>query len=220
MLAIADRPRERLLAYGGELVTVEELIAILLGTGTARHSAVEIAAALVAHCGGLIQLSRASPHELARVPGVGGARAARLAAAFHLGRRAMRARFAGADTMDNAADVFARLEPRLSGLAQEVFVALALDVRNAVIEEIEVARGSLTHVGVHPREVFRPLIRAAAAAVIVAHNHPSGDPRPSPADIDLTDRLRKVGELVEIPLLDHVILGHHDYWSMADRSWG
>jgi DNA repair protein RadC len=119
----------------------------------------------------------------------------------------------------SAVDVFERLHPRIAGLVQEVFVVLALDVRNVVLEEIEVARGCLTGVEVHPREVFRPLIRCAAASAIVAHNHPSGDPRPSPEDVALTARLRNVGELVGIPLLDHVIVTAGGFESMADRGW-
>jgi len=206
--------RQQLAAYGDEHMGAEELVALIVG-GTSRHPAQTVARALIAHTGGLAQLARASTHELVGVPGVGPAAAARLAAAFCLARRTARAT-AAAGGIASAADVHARLAPRLAGLAQEVFVALALDVRNAVLAEIEIARGCLTGVEVHPREVFRPLIRIGAAAAVVAHNHPSGDPAPSDADIALTERLRQVGELVGIPLFDHVVIAQHRYVSVAD----
>jgi DNA repair protein RadC len=208
-----EAPRERLLAAGADRLALEDLLAVVLGTRTP-----DIARALLDHCGTLGDLARASPRELAAVHGVGTARATRLAAAFQLGRRAVEARGFGR-ALDHAEDVFERLRPRLAGLPQEVFVALALDARNAVIEEIEIARGCLTSVEVHPREVFRPLIRASAAFVVVAHNHPSGDPTPSEQDVELTGRLRQVGELVGIPLLDHVIVGASDFVSFAERMW-
>lgn len=192
----------------------EQLVAVVLGTrGTG------LARALIEHCGDLGDLARAMPRELTAVCGVGEARAARLSAAFQLGRRALELPVVGAGALAGAADAFARLQPRFAGVRQELFIALALDVRNMVLAEIEVARGCLTGVEVHPREVFRPLIRVSAAAVVVSHNHPSGDPRPSPEDLALTDRLRKVGELVGIPVLDHVIVAGPEYVSLAERFW-
>lgn len=212
---MSERPRERLLVHGGEPLSTEELIALVLGTGTRGRSAVEVARALLGHAGGLVDLSRASPRELAAVPGVGVARAARLVAAFHLGRRAL-ATPGLAPVLRQAADVFRHLQPRLRGMVQEVFWVLALDARNNVITEIEVARGSLTAVDVHPREVFRPLVRQAAAAAVVAHNHPSGNPQPSEDDLYLTRRLRRAGDLLGIPILDHVVIGAEGYVSLAE----
>ena len=201
--------------HGGEPLSTEELIALVLGTGRRGHSAVEVARALLGHAGGLNNLSRASPRELEAVPGVGLARASRLVAAFHLGRRAL-AKPGEAPVMLQAADVFRYLRPRLGGMVQEVFCVLALDARNNLIAEIEVARGTLTAVEVHPREVFRPLVRQAAAAAVVAHNHPSGDPRPSEEDLELTARLRRAGDLLGIPILDHVVIGAEGYVSLAE----
>ena len=109
-----------------------------------------------------------------------------------------------------------RVRARLAGVPQELFLALAVDARNGLIDEVEVARGHLTSVEVHPREVFRPLIRAAAAAAVVVHNHPSGDPTPSSEDLVLTRRLRAVGELVGIPILDHVIVAGDQFRSIAE----
>jgi len=168
--------------------------------------------------GSLARLARTSAHELARQCGVGDAQGARVVAAFELGRRAVYAGVVRQPAVSCAADVFARLQPRLAGLEQEVFVALALDVRHQIREEIEVSRGTLTGVDVHPREVFRPLVRQGAAAVVVAHNHPSGDPTPSPEDLVLTERLRKVGDLLGIPLLDHLIVAGDRYCSLAEHS--
>jgi len=162
----------------------EELIALILGTGARGMSALEVARSLLMETGGLTDLSRASPRELACVHGIGTARAARLVAAFELGKRAM-------------ADPVERVVLR-------------------EVDEIEVARGSLTGVEVHPREVFRSLIRQAAAAAVVAHNHPSGDSQPSPDDIALTRRLRLAGEILGIPILDHVVIGRDDFTSVAD----
>jgi DNA repair protein RadC len=215
---VPDRPRERLLAYGSDRMTTTELLALLLGTGIRGRSALAMANQLIATVGGLARLAQAAPRELIAIPGIGAAQATRIAAAFQLSRRALEGAMAAAPVVCSAADVYERLRPRLVGLDQEVFMVLALDSRHAVTDEIEVARGCVTHVEVHPREVFRPLIRQAAAAAVVAHNHPSGDPEPSIEDEALTYRLRAVGEIVGIPILDHVIIGASGYVSMADRG--
>ncbi|ACY12788.1 RadC family protein [Haliangium ochraceum] len=204
---IADLPRERFLAYGGERVSNAELLALILGTGTRGRNVLELAEHLLHALGGLPQLARAAPSELLEVPGIGAARASRVAATFHLGRRALEASAAAPVVVRNPRDLYERLRLRLRGLSQEVFLVIALDPRNVIIEEIEVARGCLTGVDVHPREVFRPLIRRGAAAAVVAHNHPSGDPAPSAEDIALTRRLCEAGDLLGIPLLDHLVLG-------------
>lgn len=195
----------------------EELIAIVLGTGTRGRTATDIARDVLTRTGGLVAMSRAGPRELAGVPGIGEARGARLAAAFHLGRRALSEPFPD-DVVRSPADVYAYLRPRTRGLAQEAFFVLALDARNSIVGDVEIARGSLTGVEVHPREVFRPLIRQAAAAAVVAHNHPSGDPSPSDCDLALTRRLRRAGDLLGIPLLDHVILGADGFTSLAEME--
>lgn len=204
------------MAYGVDRLANDELIALVLGTGTRGESATGVAQRLLADAGGLVGLARASVREMVQVGGIGAARAARIAAAFQLGRRAVDATAPPAPRIRGPEDVYYRLKPRMAGLNQEVFMVLPLDTRNTVLDEIEVARGCLTAVAVHPREVFRPLIRQCAAAAIVAHNHPSGSADPSPEDIDLTRRLRDVGDLVGIPLLDHVVIGCGDYTSIAE----
>jgi DNA repair protein RadC len=175
-----------------------------------------VARSLLAETGSLLELARAKPSELARVRGIGEARAARLVAAFQLGKRALADPWVARPVVRQPADVYRHLEPRLRGMTQEAFWVLALDARNGVMDEIEVARGSLTGVEVHPREVFRPLVRLAAAAGVVAHNHPSGDPEPSPDDIALTRRLRASGEILGIPILDHVVVGSDRFASVVE----
>lgn len=206
-MEILDLPRERFITHGGDRMTTAELLALILGTGTRGRSATAVAQQLLYSVGGIAKLARAEPRELVAIPGIGAARAARVAAAFHLSRRAMEASLAEARVLQSPADLFDRLRIRMSGLDQEIFLVIALDARNVVFDEIEVARGCLTSVEVHPREVFRPLIRQSAATAVVAHNHPSGDPTPSPDDVALTYRLREAGLLIGIPIIDHIIVG-------------
>ena len=212
-----DRPRERLLHDGVEHVTDAELVSLVLGTGTRRQPAGEVAAGLLHELGGLVALARASPHELMQTPGVGVAQAARLVAAVHLGRRAIERAVVRPQPIGSPEAVWQRLRPRLVGMTQEVFIVIAMNARGVVIEDYEIARGTLARVDVHPRDVFRMLIRVAAAFAIVAHNHPSGDATPSQQDIDLTYRLRDCGCLVGIPIVDHIIVTDHSYRSLNEH---
>lgn len=211
------RPREELIAYGAERISTLRLLAIVLGSGSKAQSVDELARVLLDSVGGVVALSQASPIELCTISGIGEALATRIVASFQLGRRVLEASLPSTALVRGPEDVYNRLRGRLANLSQEVFVVLALDVRGRIIDEIEIARGSLASVEVHPREVFRPLIRRSAFACVVAHNHPSGDPTPSPDDLLLTDRLQAVGSLVGIELLDHIIVASGGYRSMADR---
>jgi len=211
-----DRPRERLWQRGVQMIGDEELLAILLGSGMRARPAQTVAAELVHTTGGVVALSRASPRELALVRGVGTARATRVAAAFELGRRAVEHE-GRRELVRHAEDIYRLVAPRVAGLQQEVFIVLGLDIRNGLLDVVEVARGSAYAVEVHPREVFRPLIRMAAAAGVVVHNHPSGDPTPSPEDVALTRRLREVGGLLGIPIIDHVVVGEQGFRSVAEH---
>jgi DNA repair protein RadC len=213
------RPRERLAAVGAEHLTDAELLAIVLGSGTRRFAVTEVAERLLRAAGGLAGLSLAAELELRDQAGIGPVRAAVVLAALELGRRAAAARPARGQRLAGASDVWTYFRARLAPLRVEEFWAVALDVRHRVQGELCVARGSLTGVEVHPRDVFRPLIRAAAAAVIFCHNHPSGDPTPSRQDVELTARLRDVGELCGIPVVDHVVVGWEGYASLAERHW-
>jgi DNA repair protein RadC len=211
-----ERPRERFFSSGPDQVSDDELIALVLGTGTRGKSAVALAREVLDDSGGVSALGRALPQALAQHSGIGRARAARLAAAFALGRRALTRERNRDRPLFTARDVHELVWPRLAGVQQEVFMMIAIDARSAPVAEIEVSRGSLTGVEVHPREVFRPLIRVGAAAAIAVHNHPSGDPTPSDADVALTRRLVDAGALLGIPVLDHVIVASSGPVSVMD----
>jgi DNA repair protein RadC len=214
-----DRPRERLAARGPGALSDAELLAILLGTGRRGENVLELARNLLARLGGLPDIGHATESELRAQAGVGPARAAVIHAALELGRRAAGARPRRGRRLGAAAEVWSHYRARLALAPVEEFWALGLDVRHRLQIEICAARGSLTGVEVHPRDVFRPLIRSSAAAVIFCHNHPSGDPTPSRQDIDLTTRLREVGELCGISVLDHVVVAAEGFTSLAERGW-
>lgn len=210
-----ERPRERMLRTGTVTLGDKELLAIILGSGVRDHPALEVAGDLMRKTGGIAAISRASPRELAQINGIGSARATRIAAAFELGRRVVDL-VHHRQVISRPEDVYRILAPRLAGLTQELFVVVGVDVRNGLLDIVEVARGTIQSVEVHPREVFRPLIRMAAAGGVVVHNHPSGDPTPSPEDIDLTRRLQQVGQMIGIPIVDHVVIGHRAYCSICE----
>lgn len=211
----ADLPRERLWERGLHSMGDEELLALVLGVGTRERNARAIADEIVRSSGGMVAASRASPRELSTVHGVGVANAARIAAAFELGRRMVEAE-SRRDALTGADDVWRLLGPRLAGVQQEVFIAIGIDTRNHILEIVEVGRGTVCSVHVHPREVFRPMIRIAAAGIVLAHNHPSGDTRPSHEDIELTHRLCAAGDLLGLPIVDHVIITARGYRSMCE----
>jgi len=213
------RPRERLVACGAAQLSDQELLALVLGSGTSGRSAIDVASALLAASGDLAGIAQASLEELRAQRGIGVARASLIQAAMELGRRAVGERPKPGRRLTSASDVWSHLRARLAMSEVEEFWALALDVRHRIQSERCLARGSLTGVEVHPRDVFRPLIRAAAAAVIFCHNHPSGDPTPSRQDVELTTRLREVGELCGITVLDHVVVGWEGFASLAERNW-
>lgn len=213
------RPRERLVACGATQLSDQELLALVLGSGTAGRSAIDVAGALLAASGDLAGIAQASLEELRAQRGIGVARASLIQAAMEIGRRAVGERPKPGRRLASASDVWSHLRARLAMSEVEEFWALALDVRHRIQSERCLARGSLTGVEVHPRDVFRPLIRSAAAAVIFCHNHPSGDPTPSRQDVELTARLREVGELCGIAVLDHVVVGWEGFASLAERNW-
>ena len=217
-LAPEDRPRERLFARGPSCLSDAELLAILLGSGCRGQNVIEIAHDLLARVGDLRALAESAEAELCTSPGVGPARAATIQAALELGRRVTGIRPERGRYLGNSADVWTHYRARLGPSPVEEFWMLALDARHRLLFESCVARGSLTGVEVHPREVFRTLIRGSAASVLFCHNHPSGDPAPSRQDIELTTRLRQVGELCGISVLDHIIVARDGFVSLASRG--
>ncbi len=212
---VTERPRERCLRIGTVTLGDKDLLALLIGTGVRERPALEVAADLMRRAGGIAGISRASPRELAQINGIGSAGAARIAAAFELGRRVVDL-VHHRQSLARPEDVYRVLAPRFAGMTQELFIAVGVDVRNGLLDAVEVARGSLASVEVHPREVFRPLIRMAAAGGLLVHNHPSGDPTPSREDVELTRRLRQIGRTLGLPIVDHVIIGDRRYCSICE----
>lgn len=212
-----ERPRERFLALGPAALRTSELLAILASSGASGRSALEVAEALYDHFGrSLRRLGSAPGSQLMAVPGIGEARAVAIQAALELGRRAAQEERSDDDRVTTPRDVYRRFELRLRDLRQEEFHVLLLSTQNAVIREIMVTRGTLDASVVHPREVFAPALAEAAAAVILVHNHPSGDPTPSPADREVTRQLVEAGRVLGIPVRDHVVVGNGRYTSFLD----
>jgi DNA repair protein RadC len=215
----SERPRERLLSLGPEGMTETELLALVLGCSSSGSGGVlETARRLLHHMDGLAGLTNCGPGELMKIPGIGVARASALCATVELSRRLAASPLLRGAPIRDAEDVYKIVRGHLSGRGQEIFLALALDARHRVLVLREVARGSATGVEVHPREVFAPAVREGGAAVLVAHNHPSGDPEPSDEDAALTVRLGRAGEVLGIPLLDHIVVGTGSYVSLAERG--
>ena len=214
-----EGPRERLLARGPADLSTAQLLAVLLRTGgRPGQTALELSRALLAHFGGATELAHASPEELQAIPGLGPAGAAVITAALELGRRAYPGEPGRRRVFGSASDVAAYLIPKLAHLRKELFVALLLDGKNRLIRQVRISEGSLTSSVVHPREAFLPAVRASAAAVIFAHNHPSGDPTPSREDLSITEQLRQAGRILGISVLDHLIIGSGSYRSLAEEG--
>ena len=211
----AERPRERLYWNGPEALADAELLALQLGSGTRGRSAADLAREMLATYGSLAGVAAREAVELARVPGVGPAKAARLAAAFELGRR-LRARTPGVRVVLSApADVYAAFGPLMEDLPREVFRVALLDAQNGLLRDRVISQGTLSASLVHPREVFKPAILESAASVILLHNHPSGDPTPSREDVRLTRQLVECARLLELRVHDHVVIGRGRYVSLA-----
>ncbi|MEM7167296.1 MAG: DNA repair protein RadC [Planctomycetota bacterium] len=215
--SLAALPREKLLQDGASALSDRELLSVLIGTGSSQHSVYELARAVLQVVGGLRGLAAAAPSEVRCLDGLGEAKVARIFAALEIGRRIAHRPWRPGDEFVSSRQVFSHLRSRLRDEKRELFVALYLDARHRLICERVISCGSLVASIVHPREVFRPAIRVAAAAIICAHNHPSGDPRQSAEDLAITRRLHTVGRVVGIELLDHVIVGHDSYTSFVDR---
>ena len=215
----AERPRERLLAQGASSLSDAQLLAILLRVGRQRSSALQIGLEVLDRLNGLSGLAHCGIEELCAIPGVGTAKAAQLKAAIELGKRVLAAPLATGTKITSSRDLFHHYHPSLRDLRHEIFKVVLLDAKHAILRDATVSKGSLTLSIVHPREVFNLAVRESAAAVIFLHNHPSGDPTPSPEDRTLTSRLVAAGEVLGIRVLDHLIVGDGRYVSFADQGW-
>src|ERR671937_2812267 len=210
-----DRPRERLYFNGPTALADAELLALQLGSGTRGKDAVEVAREMLAAYGSLAGVAGREVNELARRPGVGRAKAARLAAAFELTRR-LRARTPGARmALSSPGDVYAAFAPLMEDLSREVFRVALLDAKNGLLRDVVISEGTLSASLVHPREVFKPAILASAASIILLHNHPSGDPTPSREDLRLTRQLVECSKLLDLRIHDHVVIGRERFVSLA-----
>lgn len=215
----AERPREKLLARGASSLSDAELLAIFLGSGLRGRDAVQTARALLQAHGPLRQLLDRSAHELMQLPGLGPARACKLAAALELGQRHLASDLERGTTLTDPAAAGRYFAQRLRPQPHEVFAALFLDTRHRALAFEELFRGTIDSAQVHPREVVRRALAHNAAAVIVGHNHPSGNPEPSAADRAVTVRLQQALELVQVRLLDHFVVGDGTPVSMAAHGW-
>ncbi|MDY6029808.1 MAG: DNA repair protein RadC [Acidaminococcaceae bacterium] len=214
-----DRPREKMLLRGASALTDAELIAVLLGTGTVSKSALAIGMEMTCNEGLYRKLARITEiRELMRVKGLGKAKAATVLAALEIGRRIATVGTLEKIRFSSPQDGADYLMPRLRYSEKEKFAVILLNTKNQIITSEIVSEGTLTASVVHPREVFYPAILRHAAAVVVAHNHPSGDPSPSAEDEDVTAMLGKAGSALGIPLLDHLIIGDGTYYSFREHG--
>ncbi|MFT4309342.1 MAG: RadC family protein [Candidatus Woesearchaeota archaeon] len=208
------RPREKLLREGVMSLSDTELLSIIINNGTRRENAVQIADKLISKYG-LNRLSNLSVKELKDVEGIGSAKACQIIALLEFNKR-YAVRKNKSRRISCSRDVYEHCSPRMSEHDKEYFIALLLDTKNKIIREETISIGTLNSSLVHPREVFKNAIKESANSIILVHNHPSGDPEPSEEDIEITRILMRAGELLNIKVLDHVIIGKEGYYSFSD----
>jgi DNA repair protein RadC len=213
-----ERPRERMAARGAAGLSSAELIGLLWGSGSRGRSAVDLAEDALGRHDGLTGLARATDVELESVPGIGAAKAAQLAAAFELGRRLLADWPAGRWTIRSARDVADRLVLQMGRLEREELRVVVLNTKNVVLRVATVYQGNVSSSLVRVGELYRDAVRLNATGLILVHNHPSGDPTPSPDDLHLTAEALAAGRLLDISLLDHLVVGHDAWVSLRDRG--
>lgn len=214
-----ERPRERLMKDGPETLSNQELLAIILRTGTKKESVLQLSYRIIQNFEGLKLLKDASIEELTSLNGVGTAKAVQLIAAMELGRRVSRLQLEERYTIRSPEDGANYVMEDMRFLSQEHFVCLYLNTKNQVLHRQTVFVGSLNASIVHPREVFREAFRRSAASLICFHNHPSGDPTPSREDIEVTKRLAECGKMLGIDMLDHIIIGDQKFISLKEKGY-
>ena len=217
-VAIHDRPREKLERLGASALGDNELLALVLGSGSRGRDVLELANGLLERCGGLHGLTRSAAADLRHVAGVGGARAAQVLAAVELGRRTLVRVHADRPRLNTPRQLASYLLPQFGSRAVEQFGIVMLDTKHRLLHIRLVSSGSLDSTVAHPREVFREAIAGRAAAIVLFHNHPSGDPHPSADDMALTMRLADAGQVVGIDVLDHLILADQRYYSFVEAG--
>jgi DNA repair protein RadC len=218
-LPSTERPRERFRAHGARALSITELLALVIGSGSARRSALIVAHDLLAAAdGSLRRLAANSTAAMTRIEGLGSARALAVHAALELGRRMSAESFEQGSPLRSPRDVWAAYAPTLEDLPVEEFHVAVLDAKHRLDRDILVTRGILNSSLVHPREVFREAIAERAAAIVLVHNHPSGDPTPSQDDRAITSQLVAAGKLLDIPVADHLIIGKGRYLSFSEAG--
>jgi DNA repair protein RadC len=219
-LAADERPRERLAKLGPQALSSAELLAILLRVGVTGENAVQVGQRLLQTFGGLTGLHRATFDEMRAQHGIGEAKAAQIKAAIELGRRLTLESPDERPAINSPAEAAALVQYEMSGLEQEHLRVILLDTRNHVLGIEEIYHGSVNSSQVHIGEVFKPAIRRNATAIIVIHNHPSGDPTPSPDDVAVTRAILQAGKLLDIDVLDHMVIGQGRWVSLKERGLG
>ncbi len=215
----SEQPRERLMSIGAEALTNSELLAILIRTGSTKQSALEVGKALLAGCNdNLTELSEMTIQELCSFEGIGESKACQLLASLELGKRVKQTGILQRSKMSSPVEVVNFFNAELDNIKVEKFIGVFLNTKNEVINWEVISVGSLNASIVHPREVFNRAIRRNAASIIAVHNHPSGHISPSKEDINITKRLYEVGQLVGIPLIDHIIIGKNKYYSFKEEN--
>ena len=214
-----DRPRERLKALGAEVLTIQELVAMVIGPGTSRAGAMDVARNVLAAVSVVKDLAGVSVEKLARVKGVGEAKACRLKAAVELGRRVAKATRGQARIVRCPDDAAGLVIEDMKNLDREHFGVILLDAKNAVISVERVSVGTVNSSLVHPREVLKPALEKSATSIILVHNHPTGNVAPSREDIMITRRFEKCGRILGIEVIDHIIVGDGNYRSMKESGY-
>lgn len=217
-IPLEERPRERMLHYGSQHLSNVELLAILLRTGSANESVVVLAQRIMSQLETIQNLYDVTIEELTNIKGIGPAKAIQIKAAIELGIRIAKHAPMERKTIHSPNDVANFVMEDMKYLKQEHFVVLLLDTKNHVMAKETISIGTLNSSLVHPREVFKPAIKKSVSAIILIHNHPSGDPTPSREDIEVTKRLIKAGEILGIDVLDHLVIGENRYFSLKDKG--
>lgn len=213
----SERPREKLLSYGAQFLSNEELLAIILRTGNKDLNVVELSYRIIHSVGGLNGLFKASAKELMEVKGVKEAKATQILAVCELYKRFKISELVQAK-ISKPSDIADLVLDELRMLKQEVLILVTLDTKNKVISKKEIFKGGLNSSLIHPREIFKEAVKDSAASIIICHNHPSGDPTPSRDDINITTRLKECGKIMGIELLDHLIIGDNRFISLKERD--
>ncbi len=217
-LSLEERPREKAMQYGIEVLSNRELIALLLRSGTKTRSALEVADEVMQLTTSLGEIANLSMAELMKVKGIKYAKGLELLAAFELGKRIAFDKVLHKKQIEHPEDLMDWLNKEIGYVQQEHFVVMFLNQRNQIINYKTLFIGTLTSASVHPREIFKEAMKQGCAKIICAHNHPSGNSEPSQADIQLTKVIQQVGEMVAIPLVDHLIVAHNTYTSLRQKQ--